>query len=79
MNRYNGFDDGKCDPQFDDNSCKRHHPIEHGCTDREHSFCCMNCPPGPLVHRVRLDQEVQLVPKVFLESEARLVRKDPPV
>ena len=47
MNRYNGFDDGKCDPQFDDNSCRRHHPKEHGCTDREHSFCCMNCPPGP--------------------------------
>lgn len=47
MNRYNGFDDRKCDPQFDDNSCKRYHPKEHGCADREHSFCCMNCPPGP--------------------------------
>ena len=47
MNRYNGFDDGKCDPQFDDNSCRRHHPKEHGCTDRECNFCCMNYLPGP--------------------------------
>ena len=47
MNRYNGFDDGKCDPQFDDNSCRRHRPKEYGCTDREHCFHCMNCPPGP--------------------------------
>ena len=47
MNRYNGFDDKNCDPQFDDNACKRHHPKEYGCTDREHSFCCANCPPGP--------------------------------
>ena len=47
MNRYNVFDDGKCDPQFDDNSCRRHHPKEYGCMDREHSFCCTNCPPGP--------------------------------
>ena len=47
MNRYSSFDDRKCDPQFDDNSCKRHHPNEHGCTDMEHRFCCTNCPPGP--------------------------------
>ena len=47
MNRYNGLDDGKCDPQFDDNSCRRHRPKEYGCTDREHCFHCMNCPPGP--------------------------------
>ena len=47
MNRYNSFDDKKCDPQFDDNSCKRYHPIECGCTDRESRFCCTNCPPGP--------------------------------
>ena len=47
MNRYNGFDDRKCDPQFDDISCKRHHPKEYGCTDRDHSSCCANCPPGP--------------------------------
>ena len=47
MNRYNGFDDRNCDSQFDDNSCKRHHPNEHGCTDREQCCCCTNCPPGP--------------------------------
>ena len=47
MNRYNCFDDRNCDSQFDDNSCKRHHPKEHGCTDREQCCCCTNCPPGP--------------------------------
>lgn len=47
MNRYNGFDDRNCGSQFDDNSCKRYHPKEHGCTDREQYFCCANCPPGP--------------------------------
>ena len=47
MNRYNGFDDRMFDPQFDDHSCKRYHPKEYSCTDREHSFCCTNCPPGP--------------------------------
>lgn len=47
MNIYNGFDDRNCDSQFDDNSCKRHHPKEHGCTDREQCCCCTNCPPGP--------------------------------
>lgn len=46
MNRYNGFDDGNCDSQFDDNSCKRHHPKEYGCTNRD-QCCCTNCPPGP--------------------------------
>ena len=47
MNRYNRFDDRNCDSQFDDNSCKRHHPKEHGCTEREQCCCCTNCPPGP--------------------------------
>ena len=47
MNRYNGFDERNCDAQFDDNSCKRHHPREHDCVDRGHNFCCTNCPPGP--------------------------------
>ena len=47
MNRYNCFDDRKCGPQFDDNSCKRHHPKEQGCPHREYDFCCANCPPGP--------------------------------
>ena len=46
MNRFN-VDDGNCGSQFDDNSCKRHHPKEHGCTDREQCCCCTNCPPGP--------------------------------
>ena len=47
MNRYNGFDDRSCGAQFDDNSCKRHRPQDHSCTDREKCFCCTNCPPGP--------------------------------
>ena len=47
MNRYNGFDDRNCDSQFDDNSCKRHHPKDYGCMDREQCCCCTNCPPGP--------------------------------
>ena len=47
MNRFNGFDDRNCDSPFDDNSCKRHHPKEHGCTDREQYCCYTNCPPGP--------------------------------
>ena len=47
MNRYNGFDDRNYDSQFDDNSCKRHHPKEHGCAEREQYCCCTNCPPGP--------------------------------
>ena len=47
MNRYNGFDDRNCDSPFDNLSCKRHHPQEYNCTDREPAFCCANCPPGP--------------------------------
>ena len=33
MNRYNCFVDRNCDSQFDDHSCKRHRPKEHGYTD----------------------------------------------
>ena len=47
MNRYNVFDEGSCYSQFDDNSCKRYHPKEHGCADREQCCGCINCPPGP--------------------------------
>lgn len=46
MNRYNSFDDRNCDSPFDNLSCKRHHPQEYNCTDREPAFCCANCPPG---------------------------------
>ena len=48
MNRYNGYDDRNCVSQFDDNSCKRYHPKEHCCADREQYCCCANCPPGPV-------------------------------
>lgn len=47
MNRYNNFDDRSRNPQFDDDSCKRHHPKERDCMDRACGCCCMNCPPGP--------------------------------
>ena len=47
MNRYNGFNDRSCGSQFDDNSCKRYHPRECGCADRDCGFGCVNCPPGP--------------------------------
>ena len=45
--RYNGFEDRNCDAQFDDNSCKRYHPKEYSCTDREQCCSCANRPPGP--------------------------------
>ncbi len=44
MNRYNGFDDRNCTPQFDDNSCTRYCPADCGGRERN---CCVNCPPGP--------------------------------
>ena len=47
MNRYNCFVDRNCDSQFDDHSCKRHRPKEHGYTDWDQCCCCTNCPPGP--------------------------------
>lgn len=47
MNRYNGFEDRSCNSQFDDNSCKRHHPKEHEYDEREHCFNYPVCPPGP--------------------------------
>ena len=47
MNRYNGYDNGNCSPQFDDHSCKRHRPAEYTCSDRDATYCCGNCPPGP--------------------------------
>ena len=46
LNGYNSFNDRNCGHQFDDNSCKRHHPSETGCIDRGYS-CCTNCPSGP--------------------------------
>jgi hypothetical protein len=47
MNSNHCFDDRNCDPQFDDNSCKRYPPKEHSCNEKQNCNCCINCPPGP--------------------------------
>ena len=47
MNIYHCFDNRNQDAQFDDNSCKRYPPKEHGCNEKNCCNCCINCPPGP--------------------------------
>ena len=42
MNRYDCFDDRNCDNQFDDNSCKHHHPKDHGCTEKRTPLLTLN-------------------------------------
>ena len=46
MSRYNCYDEQNCNPQFDDNSCKRYCANDYACHPQEHC-CCSSCPPGP--------------------------------